>query len=55
MPHSTAAESAPLLECFAGLGLSETLFPGVLWAQLQQTRTSRITKVMLHDARPWRE
>ena len=50
MPHSTAADRRRFLECFAGLGLSSTLFPGVLWAQLQQSRTSRITKVMLHDA-----
>jgi Asp-tRNA(Asn)/Glu-tRNA(Gln) amidotransferase A subunit family amidase len=50
MPHSTAADRRRFLECFAGLGLSSTLFPGVLWAQLQQSRTSRITKVMLGDA-----
>src|SRR5437868_4594228 len=50
MPHSTAADRRRFLECFAGLGLSSTLFPGVLWAQLQQSRTSRITKIMLRDA-----
>jgi hypothetical protein len=50
MPYSTAADRRRFLERFAGLGLSSTLFAGVLWAQLQQSRTSRITKVMLRDA-----
>jgi Asp-tRNA(Asn)/Glu-tRNA(Gln) amidotransferase A subunit family amidase len=32
---------------FAGLGLSSTLFPGVLWAQVQQRSAQKITKEML--------
>src|SRR5690349_9053184 len=38
------------IECFAGLGLSSTLFPGVLWAQLQQKEPPAITREMLRDA-----
>jgi hypothetical protein len=40
MPHSTASDRRRFLECFASLGLSSTLFPGVLWAQLQQSPAS---------------
>lgn len=32
---------------FAGLGLSSTLLPGALWAQVQEKSTQRITKEML--------
>src|SRR5438046_634950 len=38
------------LECFAGLGLSSTMYPSVLWAQLQKTPTPRITKEVLRNA-----
>jgi Asp-tRNA(Asn)/Glu-tRNA(Gln) amidotransferase A subunit family amidase len=38
------------LDCFAHLGLSSTLYPGVLWAQIQQTEAPRITKEILRDA-----
>jgi hypothetical protein len=50
MPHSTAADRRRFLECFAGTRTFLHPVPGVLWAQLQQSRTSRITKVMLNDA-----
>jgi hypothetical protein len=32
---------------FASLGLSSTLFPGVLWAQVQEKPAQKITKEML--------
>ena len=32
---------------FAGLGLSSTLFPGVLWSQVQEKSAQKITKEML--------
>src|SRR5687768_7460241 len=35
---------------FAGLGLTTTLMPGVLWANMQQTQTQRVTLDMLTDA-----
>ena len=35
---------------FSSLGLTSTLFPGVLWARVQNTGTARITKEMLRDA-----
>lgn len=35
---------------FAGLGLSGTLLPGVLWARLQEADGPRITKEVLMDA-----
>ena len=35
---------------FAGLGLGTSLLPGVLWGQLQQESTTRITPSMLKDA-----
>ena len=35
---------------FSGLGLSSTLLPGVLWAQVQDQEEPKITKGMLHDA-----
>src|SRR3954454_19406999 len=35
---------------FAGIGLSSTLLPGVLWAQVQETKAERITDAMLKDA-----
>src|SRR3954468_3831121 len=50
MSDSPATDRRRFLERFAGLGLSFTLFPGALWAQLQQSRTSPVTKVMLRDA-----
>ncbi len=35
---------------FSGMGLGGTLLPGVLWAQLQQDGSQRITQAMLSDA-----
>jgi Asp-tRNA(Asn)/Glu-tRNA(Gln) amidotransferase A subunit family amidase len=35
---------------FSGIGLSGTLLPGVLWAQLQQNGTGAITQPMLREA-----
>ena len=35
---------------FSGAGLSGTLLPGVLWAQLQQDPAHTITLPMLRDA-----
>src|SRR3954471_9640375 len=35
---------------FAGIGLSSTLLPGVLWAQVQEAKAERITDAMLKDA-----
>jgi hypothetical protein len=35
---------------FATLGLSSTLFPGVLWAQVQEKKADAITKEMLAAA-----
>jgi Asp-tRNA(Asn)/Glu-tRNA(Gln) amidotransferase A subunit family amidase len=37
------------LACFAGLGLSHTLLPGVLWAKADEKKT-RITKAILREA-----
>ncbi len=38
------------LSFFSGMGLGGTLLPGVLWAQLQEDGTERITQPMLTDA-----
>ena len=38
------------IEYFAGIGLSSTLLPGVLWADMQQLKTQKITKEMLKNA-----
>ena len=45
-----AADRREFFSYFTGLGLSSTLFPGALWAQVQQTRPARITKERLRDA-----
>jgi len=39
-----------LLAYFAGLGLNSTLFPGVLWAQVNEKKAERITKEILRSA-----
>ncbi len=44
------ADRREFLSYFAGLGLSSTLFPGVLWAQVQEKKPARVTKEMLRDA-----
>lgn len=38
------------LALFAGLGLSSTLLPGVLWAKAQESGARTITKEMLAPA-----
>ena len=38
------------IEYFACIGLSSTLLPGVLWADMQQLKTQKITKEMLKNA-----
>src|ERR1051326_7828959 len=38
------------LSCFSGIGLSGTLLPGVLWAQVQQSGAQQVTQEMLKDA-----
>jgi Asp-tRNA(Asn)/Glu-tRNA(Gln) amidotransferase A subunit family amidase len=38
------------LAFFSGAGLSATLFPGVLWAQLQEQKPQRITEEMVKNA-----
>src|SRR5580692_11810556 len=38
------------LGCFTGIGLSGTLLPGVLWAQMQRDGAQKITPEMLKDA-----
>ena len=44
------ADRRSFLAYFGSLGLSSTLFPGVLWARLQNAGTPQITKEMLRDA-----
>src|SRR5271168_4971367 len=55
----TQAQDIPdrrsFLAYFSGLGLTSTLFPGVLWANLEtkspaQQQPAKITKAMLRDA-----
>ena len=50
MSASFTTDRRRFLECFAGLGLSSTLFPGVLWAQVQQKQPPTITREILRDA-----
>src|SRR3984957_2512874 len=38
------------LGCFTGIGLSSTLLPGVLWAQMQRDGAQKISPEMLKDA-----
>src|ERR1700686_5075016 len=35
---------------FSGIGLGGTLLPGVLWAQVQESGTQRVTAEMLKDS-----
>ena len=41
-------------EYFTSLRLTSSLFPGLLWAQLNRQKESRITKEMLQSARVMR-
>src|SRR5882724_1275202 len=38
------------LGAFSGIGLGGTLFPGVLWTQVQQNGTQKVTPEMLKGA-----
>ena len=49
MPETTYDRRA-FMAYFSTLGLSTTLLPGVLWAQVQQQQASPITKEMVADA-----
>src|SRR4051812_18423149 len=49
MPDS-AATRRRFIAYFAGAGLSSTLLPGVLWAQVQEAKAERITDAMLKNA-----
>ena len=45
-----AATRRHFITYFAGLGLSSTLLPGVLWARVQDEKGARVTDAMLKDA-----
>src|SRR4051812_35337463 len=45
-----AASRRGFISYFAGAGLSSTLLPGVLWAQVQEAKAERITDAMLTHA-----
>jgi len=45
--HHLISDRRKFIGFFASLGLSSTLFPGVLWAQLQQKPSQKITREML--------
>jgi Asp-tRNA(Asn)/Glu-tRNA(Gln) amidotransferase A subunit family amidase len=49
MPDS-ATTRRRFISYFASVGLSSTLLPGVLWAQVQDAKAARITDAMLKDA-----
>lgn len=48
MPQSL--DRRAFVNYFTGIGLGTTLFPGVLWARLQQQQEDRITKQMIKEA-----
>lgn len=48
--HTNGEARRRFLSYFSGLGLSATLLPGVLWAQVQQEEEPRVTLAMLKDA-----
>ena len=49
MPDA-AANRRGFITYFAGVGLSSTLLPGVLWARVQEEKAERVTAAMLKDA-----
>jgi Asp-tRNA(Asn)/Glu-tRNA(Gln) amidotransferase A subunit family amidase len=49
MPDSAPSRRG-FITYFAGVGLSSTLLPGVLWAQVQEAKAERITDAMLTAA-----
>src|SRR5947209_18586865 len=50
MDSSRSNSRRQFIEYFACVGLSSTLLPGVLWANMQQSKAQKITKQMLKDA-----
>ncbi len=50
MRRPTDESRREFLGFFSSLGLSSTLFPGVLWARLQHEQQPKITRPMLKDA-----
>ncbi|SDB58389.1 Asp-tRNAAsn/Glu-tRNAGln amidotransferase A subunit [Flavobacteriaceae bacterium MAR_2010_188] len=50
MKNILTTDRRKFISLFATLGLSSTLLPGVLWAQLQEKKTHSITKEMLEAA-----
>jgi Asp-tRNA(Asn)/Glu-tRNA(Gln) amidotransferase A subunit family amidase len=50
MPIDSQYDRRAFMAYFAGLGLSSTLLPGVLWAQANQQQPSPITKEMVQAA-----
>src|SRR5579871_1900735 len=44
------ANRRSFLAYFSGLGLASTLFPGVLWAKMEEQKSGGVTKEMLHVA-----
>ncbi|MCH7874570.1 MAG: amidase [Gemmatimonadetes bacterium] len=48
MPTPTTIDRRVFMSFFSGLGLSETLYPGVLWSRVQDEE--QVTKEMLADA-----
>ncbi|HKW97204.1 MAG TPA: amidase [Bryobacteraceae bacterium] len=47
---NTVEDRRIFLSYFAGLGLSSSLFPGALWAQVQQKSSGSVTRQMLKEA-----
>ena len=43
-------ERRRFLAYFSGVGLTSTLFPGILWAHMQQGKSSRVTAEMIRGA-----
>ncbi|MEE2821532.1 MAG: amidase [Acidobacteriota bacterium] len=43
-------ERRRFLAYFSGVGLTSTLFPGILWAHMQQEQSSRVTAEMIRGA-----
>lgn len=46
----TISDRRAFLACFSGLGLASALFPTVLWARIEEEKSSLITKEMLLSA-----
>ena len=45
--HQSLPNRRSFIAFFSGLGLSSTLFPGALWAQVQEKSVQNITKEMI--------